>query len=79
MSNNQEQSAKTNESTMYIKHASAHAWNFSFFLFFSFVLNKWPLKVSREYISQDFDAKDKISFYCPAHVNSSEDKYGLHD
>jgi hypothetical protein len=42
MSNNQSQSAKTNESTMDIKHASACAWNFflslSFFsfLFFSF-------------------------------------------
>jgi hypothetical protein len=39
MSNNQSQSAKTNESTMDIKHASDCAWNFiSFFsfLFFSF-------------------------------------------
>jgi hypothetical protein len=62
MSNNQEQSAKTNESTMDIKHASTRAWNFSFFLLFSFLLNKWLLKVSREYISQNFDAKDKISF-----------------
>jgi hypothetical protein len=34
----------------------------TFFLLFSFLLNKWPLKVSREYICQDFDAKEKIKF-----------------
>jgi hypothetical protein len=36
MSNNQSQSAKTNESTMDIKLAIACAWNYSFlsFLFF---------------------------------------------
>jgi hypothetical protein len=27
-----------------------------------FLLKKWPLKVSREYICQHFDAKEKISF-----------------
>jgi hypothetical protein len=63
---------------MDIKHASAWAQNF-FFLFLSFfLLNKWPLKVSREYICQDFDAKEKISFDCATHVNGSEDNYGLH-
>jgi hypothetical protein len=45
---------------MDIKHASACAWNFLSSLFF--LLNKWPLKLSREYICQDFDAKEKISF-----------------
>jgi hypothetical protein len=63
MSNYQLKSAKIDESSMDIKLASACAWNFiSFFSFFSFILNKWPLKVSREYICQDFDAKEKISF-----------------
>jgi hypothetical protein len=42
MSNNESQSAKTNENTMDIKHASDCAWNFFLssllfsFLFFSF-------------------------------------------
>jgi hypothetical protein len=60
MSNNQSQSAKTNESTMDNKHASACASNFLSSL--NFLLNKWTLKVSREYICQEFDAKEKISF-----------------
>jgi hypothetical protein len=37
MFNNQQQSAKTNESTMDIKHASACAQNFSFFIFLLFL------------------------------------------
>jgi hypothetical protein len=45
---------------MNIKHASACAWKFSFFSFFSF--EQVALKVSREYIWQDFDAKEKIRF-----------------
>jgi hypothetical protein len=54
---NQSQSAKTNESTIDIKHASpCVVHKFPSFLSF-FLLNKWPLKVSREYICQDFDAK----------------------
>jgi hypothetical protein len=35
---------------------------FSFFLLFLFLLNKWPLKVSREYICQDFDANGENKF-----------------
>jgi hypothetical protein len=51
---NQSQSSKTNESTMDIKHASACVvHNFSFIFFF--LLNRRILKVSREYICQDFD------------------------
>jgi hypothetical protein len=62
MFSNQSQSTKTNESTMDIKHASACALN-SFFLFsLFFLLNKWPLKVSRKYIRQDFDAKRENKF-----------------
>jgi hypothetical protein len=42
MPNNQQQSAKTNESTMDIKHASACALELflSFFILFYFILNK---------------------------------------
>jgi hypothetical protein len=44
---------------MDIKHASACAWIFLSSLLF--VLNKLPLKVSREYVPS-FDAKEKINF-----------------
>jgi hypothetical protein len=67
MSNNQYQSAKTNESTMDIKHASACALGF-----FSF-LNKQPQKVSREYMCQASKLKRKTHFEdCATQVNGSE-------
>jgi hypothetical protein len=62
MSNNQSQRAKTNESTMDIKHVSACVWNFffSFFLLFSFqqvaTESKYGIYVS------SFDAKEKNKF-----------------
>jgi hypothetical protein len=61
MFNIQPQSAITNESTMEIKHASACVvQNFLSSLFF--LLNKWPLKVSRKYICQDFDTIGENKF-----------------
>jgi hypothetical protein len=58
MFNNQSQSAKTNESTIDIKHASACAQEFSLFLFLLFLyFEQVVVKISREYICQDFDAK----------------------
>jgi hypothetical protein len=61
MFNNQPQSAKTNESNMDIKHARAYVVQ-SFLSSPFFLLNKWPLKVSREYICQAFDAKRENKF-----------------
>jgi hypothetical protein len=56
-------------------------WNFIFLSFFLlFILNKRPLKVSREYMCQALKLKRKWNFEdCATQVNSSKSKYGLHD
>jgi hypothetical protein len=47
---------------MNIKHASACALEFFFFISFFPFLNKQPLKVSREYMCQASNLKEKNSF-----------------
>jgi hypothetical protein len=61
---------------MDIKHASACALEFfSFFLSFFSLLNKQPLKVSREYICQTSKLKRKCNFEdCTTQVNGSEEQ-----
>jgi hypothetical protein len=66
MFNSKSQCVRTNEITTYIKHASSCVVQFfssfiSFLLYF-FLLNKWKLKVIREYTCQDFDANRENKF-----------------
>jgi hypothetical protein len=50
-----------------------------FFLLFYFVLNKLPLKVSREYVPS-FDAKEKINFRIMQPMSTIvKSKLGSHD
>jgi hypothetical protein len=56
---------------MDIKHASAYALE----LFSLFLLNKQPLKVSREYMCQASKLKRKCNFEdCATQVNGSEEQ-----
>jgi hypothetical protein len=62
---------------MDIKHASACALEFSFFLLF--FLNKQSLTVSREYMCQALKLKRKIHFEdCATQVNGSEEEIWFH-
>jgi hypothetical protein len=60
---------------MDIKHASACALELFLSFFFLFLLNKQPLKVSREYMFQALKLKRKCNFEdCATQVNDSEEQ-----